>query len=381
MERINFINAERIQWCCYDAGISVDGLALESGVSLDSLHHLMDGKAGLTFNQLATIADFFGRGVLFFLEENAVQEDKAHSVEFRTLANQKPNLSLKLKKLIERVEFQRDRYLSLIEDLSYDATDIFQHPILDSDINTVAQQVREWLGVKEKNDFDSYRKAIEKKGILVFQSNGYHGKWQIPKESPIIGFSLYHASCPVIVVRKKTQPARQVFTLMHELGHLLLHKTSSIDDDNDLNAHQGREFEANHFAGLVLVPGHFLNQIDLVSKPSAVSEFTTWLAPYKKTWGVSTEVILRRLSDQNLISANDYAAYRNWLKTQEIINKDGGSRKYRHREPQHIFGDKYVRTVFDAKNAQQLSLAKTSSYLDNLKVKDLKQLEQYIAGY
>ena len=81
---------------------------------------MLDGKAGLTFNQLAKIADFFGRGVLFFLEENPVQEDKAHSVEFRTLANQKPNLSLKLRKLIERVEFQRDRYLSLIEDLAYE---------------------------------------------------------------------------------------------------------------------------------------------------------------------------------------------------------------------------------------------------------------------
>ena len=53
---------------------------------------------------------------------------------------------------------------------------------------------------------------------------------------------------------------------MHELGHLLLHKTSSIDDDSDLHAHQGHEYEANHFAGLVLVPEHFLDRIDLVSQ-------------------------------------------------------------------------------------------------------------------
>jgi len=98
MERIDFINAERVRWCCYDAGISVDELALESSVSLDSLQNMLAGKAGLTFNQLSKVADFLGRGVLFFLEENEVQEEKVHSVKFRSLANQKPNLSLKLKK-------------------------------------------------------------------------------------------------------------------------------------------------------------------------------------------------------------------------------------------------------------------------------------------
>jgi len=263
--------------------------------------------------------------------------------------------------------------------LAYDSSDTFQAPVLARNIETASRQVRVWLEITEKNNFESYRRAIEKKGILVFQSNGYNGKWQIPKESPIIGFSLYHLSCPVIVVRKNPKVTPQVFTLMHELGHLLLHKASSIDDNKDLNSHQGRESEANRFAGLLLIPDDFLSQINLAAKPGMVSEYSAWLAPYKKSWGVSAEVILRRLSDRNLISKSDYAAYRNWLETQKISNKEGGNRQYRHREPQHIFGDKYVRTVLDAKNAQQLSMAKASSYLDNLKVKDLHQLEQYIA--
>ena len=40
-----------------------------------------------------------------------------HTPQFRTLANQKPELSAKLKALIERVEKQREVYLSLREDL------------------------------------------------------------------------------------------------------------------------------------------------------------------------------------------------------------------------------------------------------------------------
>jgi hypothetical protein len=59
---------------------------------------------------------------------------------------------------------------------------------------------------------------------------------------------------------------------------------------------------------------------------------------------------------------------------------DGGSRKYRHREPKHVFGDTFVRTVLDALNARHITLAKASSYLDSLKIKDLHQLERYYAG-
>lgn len=381
MERIDSVNADRILWCCNDAGISITELSMETGVSVEKLNNVINESAGLTFNQLSKIAEFFGRGVLFFLEKAPIQEQKIHSLDFRTLSNQKPNLSQKLRKLIERVEQHRDMYLSLMEDLGWEESAQFHHPEFKSNLKKpTPEQVREWLELDEKNDFDSYRNAIESKGILVFQSNGYNGKWQIPKESPILGFSLYHKLCPVIVVRKRNLVTQQVFTLMHELAHLLLHKTSSIDDEEDLHSHQGREYEANNFAGRVLVSDHFLEQIDLSMKPDTASEYSAWLDLYKKKWGVSTEVILRRLSDESMISVDDYENYRTWLKNQKAIEKSGGSRGYRHREPKHIFGNRYVRTIFDAKNSKKLTLAKASSYLDNLKIKDLHQLERHIAG-
>jgi Zn-dependent peptidase ImmA (M78 family) len=58
----------------------------------------------------------------------------------------------------------------------------------------------------------------------------------------------------VIVVKKQYWDTRQTFTLMHELGHLLLHKPSSIDDEHDLQSHQGHEREANAFARYLLIP-------------------------------------------------------------------------------------------------------------------------------
>ncbi len=381
MERIQSINPGRLAWCCADRGITVDECASEVGILAANLAKVMAGEPGLTFNQLRKLADYFGRGVLFFLEPEQVDAAQVHSPQFRTLANQKPELSARVKALIERVERQRAVYLSLREELDDADLPRYSPPDL-AKLNPVeaARKVRQWLGLTDTNDFDSYRQALEAKGLLVFRSNGYNGEWQIAKESPILGFSLFDPACPVIVVKKQFADPQQSFTLMHELGHVLLHKTSSIDDDHDMHSYDGRERVANAFAGNLLVPEAFLLAIRDADRPAEVSQFDEWLLKQRKAWGVSCEVILRRLMDAGRLPRDDYAAYRNWRSNTLPATDDGGSRAYRNREPKHVFGDTYVRTVLDALSARHITLAKASSYLDNLKIKDIHLLEQHFAG-
>lgn len=380
MERIQSINPQRIAWCCADEGITPDQLALQLDLASGSMARVMAGEDGLTFNQLRKIADHFGRGLLFFLETDPVQEQQIHTVQFRTLANQKPELSPKVRALIERVERQRAIFLSLREDME-EVSPRFDPPRLPSaDPKAAAGIIRRWLELPDRNDFDSYRAAVEARGILVFRTNGYNGKWQIAKENPIQGFALYDATCPVIVVKKQTSEARQSFTLMHELGHLLLHEASSIDDESDLHSLDGGECEANAFAGHLLVPNAFLGTIVDSDRPADMTRFDEWLEPQSRAWGVSTEVILRRLLDAARLPQADYLAYRNWRSQLPVRESEGGTRMYRYREPRQVFGDPFVRTVLDALNSRHISLAKASSYLDNLKISDLHRLESHYAG-
>ena len=381
MERIRSINVARLHWCCADRGMTLGELAREVGISPATLNRLQAGEDGLTFRQLREIAIFFGRGALFFLEPGPVNEEKAHSPQFRTLANQKAQLSPQVKLLIERVERQRSIFLALRDELAPEEVRRFSPPALDGlSVQDAAAAVRRWLELPARNDFESYRNAIEAKGLLVFQSNGYAGKWQIAKESPISGFALYDPACPVIVVKKQDASSRQSFTLMHELGHVLLHRASWIDDDEDLHSHHGQEREANAFAGLVLIPDDFLASIRDGERPADVAGFNDWLQPQCRAWGVSAEAILRRLLDAGRLSRDEYAAYRQWWKGQSKKTEERGSREYRNREPKHIFGEGYVRTVLDALSARRISLAKASTYLDNLKISDLHKLERHCAG-
>lgn len=381
MERIQSINLARIDWCCTDYGITRDELAREIDIAPATFAKMMAGELGLSFTQLRRLANFFGRGTLFFMEPSPVNESLIHSPQFRTLRNQKPELSHRLKLLIERVEQQRRVFLALRED--FDASEVvhFMPPDLTGlSIPAAANRAREWLGLENSNDFDSYRQAIEARGILVFRSNGYNGKWQIAKESPILGFSLYYEECPVILLKKQDADTRQSFTLMHELGHLLIHRASSIDDEQDLYSTEGSEQEANAFAGHLLVPDRFLVSIDDSTRPLDVADFDHWLEPQRRAWGVSGEMILRRLTDAGRLPSTAYVKYRHWSTQRVMPEKDGGSRAYRNREPRHIFGDGYVRTVLDAMNARRITLAKASSYLDNLKISDLHKLERFYAG-
>jgi Zn-dependent peptidase ImmA (M78 family) len=382
MEQITQINPERIAWCCADYGTTPSELAAELGIAASTMDRVMSGEGGLSFTQLSKIAKHLGRGVLFFLEPGPVDAERVHTAQFRTLANQKPALSPGIRKLIERVENQREVYLSLLEDLEDTERQQFAPPDLPHrNPQAAAAMARPWMALPDRNNFDSYRSAVESRGILVFRSNGYNGPWQIPKESPILGLTLYDPVCPVIVVRKQSSETRQSFSLMHELGHLLLHRTSSIDDEEDFLSREGREHTANAFAGHLLVPDAFLNDIRDTDRPESVAEYDNWLSPQSKAWGVSREVILRRLLDAGRLEQRAYAAYRQWRAALPVSRAETGFREYRYREPRHVFGDMFVQTVLDALNTRQITLARASSYLDNLKIRDLHKLEGLYAGF
>jgi Zn-dependent peptidase ImmA (M78 family) len=349
-------------------------------MSAANLQEALYGARGLTFNQLRNIANYFGKGVLFFMEEGDVDESSVRTPQFRTLEHQKPNIPHTVKAIIEQVERQRSIYLNLLEELE-EPTKLFLPPNISPSNAVVAAAIaREWLELEEENDFESYRLAIERRGILVFRSNGYAGKWQIPKTSSIEGFSIYQECYPTIFIRKQISESRQSFTLMHELGHLLLHKTSSIDDDLDMSSYKGKERLANIFAGNLLVPTSFLGQIALNRKPSDIHGYEEWLKPQCRKWGVSTEMLLRRLLDEGRLSEKDYVKYREWSEKRQLNRVDSGVRTYRYREPKHLFGDGYVRAVLGALTAGHITLNKASTYLDNLKITDLHQLERHYAG-
>ncbi|CAC9515064.1 hypothetical protein [uncultured Gammaproteobacteria bacterium] len=385
MEKIA-LNPNRLQWCMDTSDMDIASLSDNVSIAKATLEQAMDSQAALSVNQLEKLAEFFKRSLLFFLDPSEVQEQKIYSLQFRTINNQKPIHSSKLRAFIQRIEKQRQIYLGLLEDLDESVSRDCPPDFLSTDnIKQASRIVREWLGLPNSVDFDVLRQAVEDKGIMVFVSNGYNGQWQIEKNEPVRGFSLYYEILPIIVIKKQRSKGAQAFTLMHELAHLLLHKVSAIDDEEDFYSYQGKEKEANEFAGNLLMPDEFLSQINvekLLNKK--ITEYDHHLSDYKNNWCVSVEAILVRLLKNNQITEQHYQDYKSFKNRQRKIERTKPSdkkpipRNYRHREPINMFGRPFVYAVFDSLHNQKITLAKASTYLDNIKISDVRQLEQYV---
>jgi Zn-dependent peptidase ImmA (M78 family) len=380
MERIESINAGRIHWCCQELGVTPLEMAAVVGVSPTRFENVLRGQGGLTYRQLKKLADYCSRGVLFFLESGPVPEHAILSPQFRTIANQKPQISPRIRSLVERVEHHRDIFVTLQEEQEERAAKFTPPDVSLGDVEGAAAITREWLGVSlhASYDFDDYRSLVEAKGILVFVSNPYAGKWKVAKDDSTIGFSVFDADHPVIFVVKQNFTSRQSFTLFHELGHVLLHKESSIDDLADLESYEGHERDANVFAAKFLIPDEAISSIDLRSKPNDPSLFSSWLKPMRRRLGVSNDSLLLRLVEARLVSQSEYDRFRS-LPVPSLPEQDGG-RRIRYREPRKILGDAYVRTVLTALYDERITLAKASTYLDNIRVSDLRMLEGAYAG-
>jgi len=379
MERLENINVERIKATAGSHQLTVESVFDELSIAKSTLELLYETNSGLTWSQLSKIAKHLNRGVLYFMEQGNANQLTHQSVQFRSLENQKPGLSRKLRIIIENIERHREIYLSLREYIDYEPLPFIPRQ-MPSNAEDAAEAARSWLNIERENSFSKTRLEIERAGALVVRSNGYHGAWKVPSEDDVLGFSLFYEVCPIIFVRKQDSDARQLFTLAHELGHLLLHKKHFIDGQQEFSSSNKQEVEANKFAGHFLLPTELLAEINDDHKPQSFSDYSRWLNEYTREWGVSIESILRRLLDEERLTLTEYNSYRTWHSKQTYVKTDGGSRKYRHREPRHLFGDGFVSAVIQSLRENRITLVQASQYLDNLKADDVKKLESYYAG-
>lgn len=384
------INPSRLEWCLDTFDISLVELADKLKISINTLEAVLKNEPVITINQLNKIATFFNRSMLFFINPKEVEEEKILSPQFRTMNNRRPIHSRKLRTFIEKVEKHRKIYLGLLEDLEEPFNNKWypnKIKLDKSNKENTAKAIRNWLKIPEKITFIELRQLIEEKGIMVIVSNGFNGQWQISKNDPVRGFSLYFDILPVIVVKKQSEGA-QAFTLFHELVHLLLHKNSILDYEEDYHSDFGMEKEANEIAGHILIPENYIEQININKLARLESnQVDIYLNDFSKKWCVSNEALLMRLLQIGLIDNTFYGSYKSFkeylYKQQQELNKAQQKeiiipRKYRHREPLNIFGKTFVSTVLEAFENQHITLSKASTFLDNLKIRDVHKLVDYV---
>lgn len=179
------------------------------------------------------------------------------------------------------------------------------------DLKTGAKEVRNYIGddtienVRKSQRSDEaliiWRDAVEKCGVFI-NKNSF-------KDKDFWGFCLYDEIFPIIYLNSGTSKTKQIFTLFHELAHILLGTGGITTRTNSyITKLQGHpkvlERYCDKFAVEFLVPEEEFR--DLLYKKEPSYDLALKLGDSFK---VSAEVIIRRMHELNFINRELHDSY------------------------------------------------------------------------
>ena len=366
------ITPEVVTWARERAGFSVDTAATD-------FRKIAEWEAGETFPsypQLERMAEKFRVPVAVFFFP-APPDLPPIEETFRTLgpdqiAEIPPRIRLLLRKArtfqmgLEELHDGRNPAARLItRDLAFHPTDRIKH---------ITAEIRAYLGVTMEQQFawsnaetalEKWRGMLQDVGVNVFKDQF--------REPDYSGFSLYDDEFPIICVNNTTATTRQIFTLFHELAHLLFH-TSGLDTIGDgfveELAEDSRRIEVicNRTAACVLVPEE---TFDATFAGQAPNEATA--VRLAQLFNVSREFIFRKFLDRELITPGEYdQAARRWAK-QGQRGTSGGDH---YNTKIAYLGTEYINLAFQRFHQNRIDYNQLADILDT-KPRNLTRLEEY----
>lgn len=368
------INPKILTWCRESSGVSKAEVTTKFG--LDRIEKWEAGTDFPTYSQLQQLCDFYRKpiAVCFFPEP---PEYKSLSASFRTIPTNLQN-TLMNRQVIKLIDDARTMQLNLYElkKVNSSYTD-FCSIHFSSDTAIMAQQLRDILNVSlahqkriknSSEQLELWRDELAEIGIYVFKAAF--------GVEDISGFCLNDDNFPVIYINNSFSFTRQLFTLFHELCHII-NKTSGIDMLNDIYFHANIdgnslaiERSCNAFAGTFLVPDTDFFQAIQGKHPT--EDFVSKLA---STYGVSREVILRKFLDIRWISSDEYtersASYSiDYFRIKESQKSNKSSGNYYNTQATYK-GRPYTELVFSNYYSNNISLVQAAQYM-NMKVPSIR---------
>ncbi|MDT7602050.1 MAG: hypothetical protein QOF61_47 [Acidobacteriota bacterium] len=364
------VKPELLAWAREDAGYDVEVAAKKIAIKAEKLAACETGQERLTVNQLRNLSNVYKRPLAFFYLP-APPESEIDLRDFRHFPDESEHkLSPELRLEVRKAKSRRDLALRLLDEL--DTTpQIFEATASTNESpEVVGKRVRDILGIsferqlQLKTDYEAlhfWRDAIEAHGVLVFQAS-------IDKKE-MRGFSLWFSPLPVTVMNAKDSPYGRVFTMVHELTHLMLRSAGLCDLGNDQ-----LEVFCNAVAGEALVPSDLFLRESIVRDNGTPRWSDEELSGLSSRYSVSLEVILRRLLSLGRTTQDFYQLKREeWKKSKK---KGGGFAPM----PLRIVaasGKTFVRLVLDSYHQDKISSTDAAQYLGT-KLGHLPEIEQAV---
>lgn len=379
------VTPEVLQWARSLDRITLEEIALKLKVEVAKVEAWENGSEYPSLIQAKNLAKQYRVPFAYFYLPDTPQKTKRlEKVDYRTFGNWGVGeMSRELRWFLRDIEDRRDTMIELYKEAEVEPVPFTLNISVDTAEAVFATQIRNFLSLTDQIQI-KFRKPeaalsfcisrLEEQDFLVFQAA------KIQTEE-MRGLSIAYDMFPIIALNRKDEPSARLFTLIHELVHILS-RTSGICNDMSQDKVQISKIElfCNKIAGLTLVPTPQLKKNRNISLIQQYGLDDAYVNAIARDFAVSKEVILHRLWDIGVIDrttyfdtfnrySEEYMAYKNWKK------KDGFLPPALDKGTQ--VGKLYTKTVITAYHAEKLSPREASNYLLGLRVKHFGAIERW----
>lgn len=356
-------------------GGNIDEAAVKIGITPVELSEWETNDPTLSLSQLKKMSKIYKRNISVLLLKTPPVSQQPPS--FRKL----PDFE---KALFERATFLAIRQAQEIQNNAIYLLENKQNIFLDDlrktskNVYLLVQKTIEVLSIDKETRFKTkssreqliaWKRLLEGQGIIVLELS-------FPTKDAR-AFVLFDKTAPVIVLNNKDTDNGKIFSLFHELGHLVLGQTD-IDEEYNLGmSQQNDEFFCNAFSAQLLVPDDLIKY-----KAKDIHQFNDDnVKELAHLFKVSMSVIWRKLRDSSLIDKSAFNHVKHKLSLFEAFYQPNKKRQFKPNKNTHLYvkikrkSEFFINEVFEAFNQNRITYYDVLNYID-INAKALPQLQR-----
>ncbi len=358
------VNNRVLVWAREALALNKTDAAERTNISIKRLTQLEEGERLPTLGELKALSKEYKRTIATLLLAEPPKEKPLPNDRRTVDSSQLGNFHEKSILAIRKARAMANALIELKSDAGIEIPKFGLSASINEPPGEAATKLRVELNLDEIRDFDKindvlegYIEKLESLGVAIFQLS--------LTQDNLRGFSIIDEEVPIIGIKRGGEPpTAKIFTLFHELGHLLLNEGGICDLSFKSNI--AIEKWCNEFAAEVLIPKAELVQAELVQQHRASNEMI-WskkeLIELGEYFHVGPLAILRSLKELQLTTSSFYnEKHEAWNKPQFGRSKKPEGRNI-PKETIKEKGKSYVWLAFNAYDQNRINLKDLSDFL------------------
>lgn len=353
--QIMIIVGKRLKYAREVLGYTQEQVAQKLGIGRPRYSDIENGKRDVPLKELYAFCDFFARPLEYFLKEGESAGESGFKVLFRKTAGDQ-----EVVKVVTEFENLCQR-MGELEDI----TEVRIRPPLLKDYDYEKNKLSFWgkyCAEQERNRLNLGQAPIkelesileEKCGLKIFYlpipvSRGIWGMFTFDKK---------YGGC--VLVNSTPAAGKQIFSLAHEYGHFIFHKTRLGVISFESEKENSEERIADYFASEFLMPESSVSDIfnmRIKNRKEVTAEDVVYLADY---FGVSFQAMIYRLNNLKLINDNQKEDLKDtWV---AAVRQSMGIFEPERSRPK--FPPLYIYLCIKAYQQERITTAKFAEFMD-----------------